>query len=218
MQNNILKTSNITKVFLVYQDGKKNRKREPVKVRYLENKYCYFVGEPILNFSKPKWRAKADIVVYTPDGVYTANVIIRDVSFSLREMLYKLDLPKVWKYTQMRVGSRKVVNLPIKITFSDNETIETNTYDLSVGGFSVLDKHSLNTIQTRFECDCSITFPKDAIINFPDGILTTKTKFVRQKPITDDYELRDHSKLCFKFTNLTPDEQMILKHFLLKIN
>ena len=217
MQENILRSSNVTKIFLVYQDGKKLKRRELVKVRYLESKYCYLAGEPILNFKKPGWRAKADIVVYTSDGVYSANVIIRDVNFSLREMLYKLDLPKTWKYTQLRSGSRKVISLPIKITFTDNTIVEIETYDLSIGGFSVLVNQELNTVQTRFPCGCQINFPKESIMNFPDGILDTAARYVRQKAITDDYDLRDHKKYCFKFTGLTPDQQMILKAFLLKL-
>ena len=89
MQKNILKTSDVTKIYLNFTDGKNHRRREEVKLRYIDNKSCYFVGPTIINFTKPKWRAKTDIIVYTPDGVYSANVIIRETNFSLNNIFYR---------------------------------------------------------------------------------------------------------------------------------
>jgi len=217
MTHKILKNPNILKIFLIFQDGKNNKRKESVKIKYIDEKHCYFTGESIQNFSKPKWRAKADIIIYTPNGTYSANVIIRDTSFSLKEMMYKLDIPKEWKHTQLRAGSRKAILLPIVITFSDDTEIQTETFDISVSGFSILDKQVLNSIQTRFPCSCSIQFPVSTIINFPEGILTTSAKYIREKPIIDNFELRDHKQLCFKFTALSPEESLILKNFLMSI-
>lgn len=217
MQQNILKTSNVSKIYLVFIDGKNYRRKEEVKVRYMDNKSCYFVGPTVINFAKPKWRAKTDIIVYTPDGVYSANVIIRDTDFSLSNIFYKVDIPKTWKFTQLRAGSRKKVNLPIKIKFNDGLEIEGETHDLSIGGFSFISNQNLSTVHTRFNCNCQIQFPQDATINFPDGLLKTDAKYVRSKTIVDSYELEGYKYLCFKFVNLSPDYTMILKHFLLKI-
>lgn len=183
----------------------------------MDNKSCYFVGPTIMNFTKPKWRAKTDIIVYTPDGVYSANVIIRETDFSLNNIFYKVDIPKTWKFIQLRTGSRKQISLPIKIKFNDGLEIEGKTFDLSIGGFSFISNQNLSTVHTRFGCNCQIQFPQDTTINFPNGLLETDAKYVRSKAIVDSYELEGHKLLCFKFVNLSPDYTMILKHFLLKM-
>lgn len=217
MQKNILKTSDVTKIYLNFTDGKNHRRREEVKLRYIDNKSCYFVGPTIINFTKPKWRAKTDIIVYTPDGVYSANVIIRETNFSLNNIFYKVDIPKTWKFTQLRVGSRKNVKLPLKLKFNDGLELEAETLDLSVGGFSFITNQDLSTVHTRFACNCKMFFPKDMTINFPDGILEVDAKYVRQKNITDNYDLEGHKIVSFKFLELSPDYTMILKNFLMKI-
>ena len=49
MQQNILKTSDITKIFLSFNDGKNYRRKEAVTVRYMDNKHCYFAGDIPIN-------------------------------------------------------------------------------------------------------------------------------------------------------------------------
>ena len=217
MQENILKTPNVTKIFFNYVDGAKYKRKEEVRVRYMDSKSCYFIGSTPSGFSKPKWRTKADIVVYTPEGIYTSTVIIRDTEFSLNNIFYKVDIPKSWKFTQLRAGTRKQVVLPVVIKFNDGLEIEAQTHDLSVGGFSFIGSQELATIHTRFACNCKIQFPTDAIINFPDGILETDAKFVRQKALKEGYNVDDNKLLCFRFINLSPDKSMILKNYLMKV-
>ena len=216
MQQNILKASNVTKIFLKFTDGKKYNRKEAVKLRYMDNRSCYFAGQAIINFSKPKWRAKTEIIVYTPDGVYSTIVTIKETSYSLNNILYKVDIPKSWKFTQLRAGTRKEIALPINVKFNDGLEISGETYDLSTGGFSIISNQELSTIHTRFACICKIQFPKDAIINFPDGILETEALYVRQKPIKEGFDLEEYKMLCFKFKNLSADDTMILKNFLIK--
>lgn len=218
MQQNILKASNVTKIFLKFTDGKNHKRKEAVKLRYMDNKSCYFAGQTVINFAKPRWRAKAEIIVYTPDGIYSSIVIIKEADFSLNNIMYKLDIPKTWKFTQLRSGSRKVVALPLKIKFNDGLEISGETYDLSIGGFSLLSSQELSTIHTRFACTCSIQFPKDAIINFPNGILETDTIYVRQKALEQGYNIEEQRLICFRFKNLSQDNAMILKNFLMKID
>lgn len=217
MQENILKTSNVTKIFLNYVDGSKFNRKEEVKLRYMDSKNCYFIGSIPTGFNKPRWRAKADIVVYTPDGIYSATVIIRDTEYSLNNIFYKVDIPKSWKFTQLRAGSRKQVALPVKLIFNDGLEIDAQTYDLSVGGFSFVGAYEFSTVQTRFACACKIQFPADGVINFPDGLLQTDAKFVRQKIQKTGYNIEEDKLLCFKFINLSADDKMILKNFLMKI-
>ena len=217
MEKNILKTSDVSKIYLKFTDGKNHQRKELVTVRYMDDKHYYFNGRVPTNFAKPKWRAKTDIIVYTPEGVYNANVIIREVNFTLSEILYKVDLPRSWKFTQLRAGSRKKVQLPLTLKFNDGLEIQAETVDLSVGGFSFISKQDLSVIHTRFASNCKIQFPKEGTINFPDGLLEIDTMYVRQKAITDDYELEGHKIYSFKFLNLSPDYKMILKNFLMKI-
>lgn len=217
MQQNILKSSNVVKIFLKYADGKGCERKETVKLRYMDQKSCYFAGQTIVNFTKPKWRTKAEIIIYTPDGIYSAVVILRDTEFSLNSMMYKLDIPKTWKFTQLRSGSRKKIELPVNIKFNDGLEINGITNDLSVGGFSVVSTQELSTIHRRFICTCSIQFSKEAIINFPDGILEADAVFIRQKMLKEGYEQGEQKLLCFKFKDLSADNAMILKNFLIKI-
>lgn len=217
MQENILKTSNVTKIYLDFYDGKNRHIKEEVTVRYMDSKFCYLVGGIPINFNKPKWRAKANIIVYTTDGIYKTTVIIRDINFSLSDVVYRLDLPKKWDFKQLRAGSRKKVALPFKIKFNDDFEINANLHDLSVGGFSFVGNYNLSTVHTRFACNCKITFPKDSVINFPDGILDNDAIFVRKKPLITEFGLTGEEVYCFKFLNLSPDYVLILKNFLMKI-
>ena len=218
MQENILRSSNVTKIFIEFSDGKNYKRKESVTVKYVDNKSCYFSGPvPSAHFTKPKWRTKANIIVYTPEGVYKTTVIIRDVDFSLNNVLYRLDLPKKWDFKQLRSGSRKKIKLPLVIVFNDGLTIEAETFDLSVGGFSFVGEHNFSTLHTRFASNCKIVFPKDLIMNFPDQTLEKECIYVRKKAIVDDYEHIGQNLYCFKFLKLSPDETMVLKNFLLKL-
>ena len=126
MQENILRNSNVTKLYIEFPDGKNYKRKELVAVKYIDNKSCYFSRPtPTSQFTKPKWRTKANIIVYTPDGVYKTTVIIRDVDFSLNGVLYQLDLPKNWEFKQLRAGSRKKVKLPLTIKFTVVKWVKT---------------------------------------------------------------------------------------------
>ena len=216
MERNILNESDITKIYLAFVDGNGLNRKEPVKLRYIEKKNIFFVGQTLSNFKKPRWRTKASIIAYTPEGVYTASVIIRDTSFSMSEIMYNLDTPKTWEFKQLRAGSRKKINLPVKITFSDGLEIEAETLDLSIGGFSIVSNTRLSTIHRRFNHQCTIQFSKDDYIYFPNRTLNANIKFAREKVVRDEYELEGYSLYGFKFINLSPNVIMNLKGYLIK--
>jgi hypothetical protein len=88
MQKNILNSPDISKIYLKFNDGKKNPRNELVKIRYVDKKSVYFAGQSIINFSKPGWRAKCEIVIYTPDGIYITNVIIQETIFSFQDLFF----------------------------------------------------------------------------------------------------------------------------------
>ena len=217
MQQNFLKSGLISKIAFIYVNGVGLKKKEVVTLRYMDKKHCYFYSSNTANFHKPKWRTKATIIAYTPEGVYESQVIIRDTSYSQNEILFEVDIPKTWSFKQLRVGTRKYVKLPLNITFADNVEIEGETKEISVGGFSFITKHNLTSVHKSFSSKCKIQFPKDAIINFPDGIMEAEVKYVRHKAITDNYEYDGFSIISFKFINLNSNQKMVLKTFLMKL-
>lgn len=218
MQQNILKNSDITKIYFAYTDGKKNNRKENVQIRYMDTKSCYFVGPSIPNFSKPGWRAKAKIIVYTPEGVYQSEVIIRDITFTFQELMYKIDIPKIWSFKQLRTGTRKQVELPVKIKFSDGAEIETNTYDIAIGGVAIKSDKNLTTVHKSFPVECIISFPNDGYINFPDGKLIASAKYVRTKTEQIDELGNLEVYHIFKFMSISADQSLILKNYLLKLD
>ena len=217
MQQRILKSGMVSKIVFLYTDGIGISKKEVVNFKYMDKKHCYLQCMNSLNFHKPKWRAKATILTYTPEGIYEATVIIRDAVYSQGEILFQVDVPKSWNFKQLRIGSRKPVELPVKIFFPDDIEIEAYTKDISIGGFAIIAKHNLTTVQKNLASTCSIQFPKDLLLNFPDGKLEASIKYVRSKLITDDYELANHSVISFKFLNLNIEQKTILKSYLVKI-
>ena len=100
---------------------------------------------------------------------------------------------------------------------TENVTVEATTDEMSIGGFSITSNHQLTTVHKGFPANCCMCFPKDLIINFPDGKLETGIKFVRQRAITDEYDLDGYHVMSFKFTSLTPDQKMVLKTYLMKL-
>lgn len=217
MQQEFLRSGLISKIIFIYVNGAGLKKKEVVELAYMDKKYCYFRATNTLNFQKPKWRAKADIIAYTPEGVYETNVIIRETTYSQSEILFEVDIPKTWNFKQLRAGSRKPVELPLNIMFADNVEIEGVTKEISIGGFSLLIKHNLTSVQKSFPSKCSIQFPKDLILNFPDGVLNTEIKYVRHKTVTDEYDYEGYSVVSFKFLKLTEDQKMIMKAYLMKL-
>ena len=108
MQEDVLQKKNdIVKIYLCFVDGKKIERKTQVTLKILDNKYCYFSGDSILNLVKPGWFAKAKVIVYTTGGTYTGEGKISGIDFSLNKLLYIIEIPKKWTFTQLRVGERK---------------------------------------------------------------------------------------------------------------
>lgn len=210
MEENALAKNNIVKIFLCFVDGKKVSHKDLVELRAMDEKNCYFYAPSNYNLVKPGFFAKAQIIVYTTDGTYTASERIRNIDFALDKTLYTIAKPKKWEFTQKRVGERKTTSLPVKIEFNENVVWETNIVNISVSGFSVYSPDRLSNLQTKFPCKCTI--------EFPDGIQEIKAKHVRQQMILDDYELAGQSAHSFRFLNIMPDQKLILKHYMLKLD
>ncbi len=215
MQNNILRESNITKIYLIYILPNGIKKKVNVSLRYMGDKECYFVGTVLPNFVKPKRKSPLEIIVYTSDGTYRANVKILDTNVGLNEIMYQAELPKTWNFTQLRQGSRKNVALPGSLKFNDGHEIQFETFDLSVGGFSFFTNEKISTIYQRFSAIGTLEFPAELLLNYPDKKLVTEVKFVRnQEEVEGEF---GKAFYALKFVQLTPDETMILKNYLLSL-
>ena len=215
MQQNILRNTSVTKIYLIYLDKNNIKKKEAVKLRFMYNKECYFAAPMGANFEKPKKKTQAELVVYTEDGIYKASILIKDANLSLRDIIYTVTLPLKWDFIQCRSSSRKMVELPLSIKFNDGYIIEAVSYDLSTGGVSFFSKQNIPSIYKRFSGTLTLELPHDLIINFPEGKLITEAKFVREKS-----EIENHYGevlYIYKFISLNDDAQMILKNYLMKL-
>lgn len=215
MQHNILRDSNITKIFLIYVHNGA-RKREVVSLRFMDNKECYFAAPTPVKFDKPKRKIPAELNVFTSDGVYKTKATLLDTNMSLREVLYEVSIPKSWDFIQLRASSRKVVSLPVSIKFNDGYTINATTYDLSLGGISFFTKEPISSIYKKVSGILTLELPRETLINFPDGKMTVETKFVREK--TDVEEHFGETFVIFKFIGVVPDDEIVLKNFLIKLD
>ena len=66
MQHNILRDSNVTKIYLMYIDGGA-RKKIQVKLRFMDSKEGYFAAPTPRGFVKPKRKIPAELNVYTTE-------------------------------------------------------------------------------------------------------------------------------------------------------
>ena len=216
MQENILSSQDVVKLIINYTDGNGLKRKDLVTTHYSDKKRCYFLCSYPTNFKKPRWRAKAEIITYTPGGVYKTTTIIRDASISKGQLMIEVDLPKTWEFKQLRAGTRKNIKLPVKITFADENKLETKTEELSVSGFSLISNIKLTTTQMGFLSNCSILIPEEDGTWFENNKLEASIKYIRQIPITGIYSLENHYKYSFKFVRLTAEQTMILKKYILQ--
>ncbi len=213
MQHNILRDSNVTKIYLMYVDAGA-RKKIQVKLRFMDTKECYFATSTPRGFVKPKRKIPAELNVYTTDGVYKTKVTLLDSNMSLNEVMYEVSIPNKWDFVQLRSSSRKEVELPIEITFNDGFKITTNTHDISLGGISFVSKNSFNSIYKKISGILTLKLPQNTLINFPDGTMTTEAQFVRESEPNDFGEII----YSFKFCSVKPEDEEILKNYLLRLD
>lgn len=213
MQQNILRESNVTKIYLIYVDNGA-RKKMPVKLRFMDNKECYFATPTPNGFNKPKRKSPAELKVYTKDGVYQAQVTLIDSNMSLSEIMYEVSIPSRWDFIQLRSSTRKKVELPLKISFNDGFSIETKTHDLSLGGISFVSNKPFSSIYKKISGILTLELPKNTLQNFPDGQMSVETKFVRETPYGNFGEML----YSFKFIGVKLEDEDILKNFLLRFD
>ncbi len=215
MQQNILQDSNITKIYLIYIiNGSK--KRENVKLRFMDNRECYFAAPVSSNFNKPKKKTPAELHVFTTDGVYKTNVSLIDSNVSMREVMYEVSLPKSWNFIQLRNSTRKQVELPVNIKFNDGFEINATSYDLSLSGVSFFYKPPITSIYKKITGILTLKLPDDTLFNFPHGAMTVETKLVREKEDVEGHF--GETFYIYRFMNVSYDDEDILKTFLIRLN
>ena len=190
MQENILRDSLVTHIFLSYMEaGKKQVVR--VKLRFIDTRQAYFSAPPPINFVKPKRKTPAEIKVFTVDGVYKTDIFINDTQVNLTEVLFEVSVPKLWEYVQQRSSSRNRVSLPVKIKYNDGFEIETATFDIALGGIAFYSRDAISSIYKKLPA---------------------------VERIEEEDEEHFHQFLySYKFVNLPKDAENTLRELLLQI-
>ena len=214
MRGNILKESNITKIYLIYNDGIL-RKKYKAKLRYMDKSECFFATDLPAGFKKPKKKIPVEIQAFTPDGVYKTNLQILDTNTTLREAIFQVTVPDTWRFIQLRNGSRMSIDLSVKVAFDDGFTIETTTNDVSINGFAFFDRKNLSSIYKKLPCTVTVKFPNGALEGIPNDTLVKKAKFVREEENIEYHE--GEFLYAFKFIDLENKEELALKNFLLDL-
>ena len=216
MQENILRDSLVTHIFLSYMEaGKKQVVR--VKLRFIDTRQAYFSAPPPINFVKPKRKTHAEIKVFTVDGVYKTDIFINDTQVNLTEVLFEVSVPKLWEYVQQRSSSRNRVSLPVKIKYNDGFEIETATFDIALGGIAFYSRDAISSIYKKLPAVLTMELPKSMWIKNPDCKIVVETCFVRERIEEEDEEHFHQFLYSYKFVNLPKDAENTLRELLLQI-
>ena len=213
MQTNILKSSDVTSIYLIYTENY-SRKKYSARIRFLDTKECYLSTDVPANFTKPKKKQDAEIVAYTEDGVYRAQVKIMETTYNGMELMFITELPSNWKYTQLRQSTRKKVKGDVKITFNDGYSITAETYDISLGGASFYMETEIPDLYKKISGIITVDLPSNSYANINSTVIKTEAKFLRMhsnKNNTGD------SRYVFKFLGLSDSNYMQLKNYLIRL-
>ncbi len=216
MQDNILRDSLVTSIYLSYvEQGKKQVTK--LKLRFMDDKQAYFSSEISEKFVRPKKKTEATIKVYSIDGVYRTTVIINDVEQTFTEILFEVSLPRIWEFIQQRNSSRSRVALPMTLKYNDGFETDTVTYDIALGGIAFYSKERLSSIYKHLPAILTLTFPDSMWIKHPDCKLVLEVSFVRERIEEDDEEHFGDLLYSFKFIKPPKEAEDLIKEFLMQI-
>ncbi|MCQ2753737.1 MAG: PilZ domain-containing protein [bacterium] len=213
MNDNILRTKDCVKIYINYVNSKGLGRKKQVTVRYVDLSTCYLTMPLPSDVERPKPKSKAELVVYTTDGVYNSEVVLLGTEVTLNEFFYEVSLPKTWNYKQLRNGSRKDVELPLTLKFDDGFEVTATSTDLSVGGLSFKTEQRISTIYHKLKCQLTLQLPKDLLINFADGKFICSASFVR---LRENFETNEKI-YAFQFLNVSKEDSEILQNYLLHL-
>ena len=214
MQQNILRESNVTSIYIVYEEHG-IKKKYPVRLRFMDQKECYFSLLERNDFQKPKRKTDAALYVYTTDGIYDTKIVIFDCEMNINETFIQVSVPKEWRYTQLRNSTRKLAEMPVNIKYNDGYEINTTSYDISLGGVSFLSNEEIPAIYRKLPATLTLKLPSGQIMNFENGEMKTEAQFVRGKEITVDYD--NYTIYVYKFKNVKEADADILKYFIMRL-
>ena len=212
MQQNILRNSNLSSIYLIYQDTVKQK--HLVQLRFIDTKECYLSTVLPTNFTKPKTKTNAELVAYTEDGVYKTQVKINDISFSFNEIIYIVDAPKNWKFIQLRNSTRKECSLPFVLKFNDGYELNGVSYDLSTGGISFTTPEPLQSIYTKINGNITFSLKEPDENAEENNTLTLSVKFLRML----DMKYSKDNCYVYKFLNISKTDIDKIKTFLIFSN
>ena len=214
MKQNILKSNDITSIYLTYIENTK--KKYKVELCYIDEKECYFSTTIPQGFNKPAKKMSANLVVYTHDGIYTSDIKILDSSILNNSLTFVVTIPSTWKYSQMRSSMRKIIKIPFKINFNDGYEIISETYDISLGGISFVSKEDIPSLYHKLDGHLELFLPKESNITIKKYQLEFETKFLRIKKLKN--ELQEKNCYVYKFISMDIENKNTLKNFLIYKN
>ena len=213
MQRNILRSSDVTSIYLIYSENY-SRKRLSTRISFLDTKECYLASDIPNLFKKPKKNQEAEIVAYTEDGVYKANVKIKDCVMSGNEILYITQLPSTWNYLQLRQSSRKKVEADFCIDFNDGYKINSQIYDISLGGISFYASEPILDVYTKVSGVISFELPSNSYVDIASLPIKVETRFSRWHKNRNNI---NDQRYVYKFLNMPPELQSDLKKYLIRL-
>lgn len=215
MRYNILRDPLINNIFISYKDKDIKRVIE-VQFRFMDTKQAYFSAPREKVVAKPKKKTNAVVKVYSIDGVYQTDVIINDSQYSLDEVLFEVSLPKLWKFDNLRSSARNRISLEANLRYNDGFEINTMTYDLALGGIAFYSKKKFSEIYQKLSAILTLKFPMDMWLQNPDGKLIVEAIFVRIRKEDVDEKHFGEYLYCYKFINLSKDDEDLLRGFLIE--
>ena len=197
MKKNVLKQSDISIVLSYEQNGK--ILKFDVTPRYTDDEETYLSMPMPIDFVKPKNKTNLNLTLRSSIGVLKAVTKLIDCNLSLQEIIFTVQTPKNWENNDYRRSSRKEAKLPVIIKCNDTE-IKTESFDVSMGGISVIVKEEMFNFSKNIPVTITIYLGNDE--------LTVQGKFIREKEV---YLEKSIMLMVYKFTNINNIAQLILK-------
>jgi len=212
MEKNILKNKDILDVYLIYADGEKKLIESKANIQFVdeENNTCYLISSLPLNMSKPKFKCNVKVVVYTKSGIYKSETKISDMSLSVANVVYNIDIPKHWKYVQMRYSERISIDAPIEITYNDGYKITGRITELSITGFSFVSEIMIPELYTKLRGIGSINLTGKNDSN----IISDEVKFVRK--VETEINTDRLNYYVYKFMNISDRNSFIIRNLVIE--
>lgn len=214
MNENILRDSLVTKIFLSYTEGEKKHVMR-LKLKFMDNRQAYFSAPTPENYEKPKMKTPAEIKIYTVDGVYRTDVMINDSSATYTEIFFEVSLPKVYEFIQHRSSSRNRTELPVNIKYNDGFEINATTFDLAIGGLAFYSKDQYSSIYKKLPAILTLSLPTTIWTKGEDPKIMVESVFVRERREESDEEHFGEYLYSYKFINLPKETENELKKFLI---